>query len=81
MLYQPHHDAPPMLLVCGDVCSERVLKAMALGPVREPLETCPAPMMPAELRESMMAEFRAHVASQLEDVFQAANEPPPGVRP
>lgn len=79
MLYQPHGDAPPMLLVCGDACSARVREAMALGPVHEPLETSKVPPMPADVREAMMAEFRAHIASQLEeDPFPAANEPPPG---
>ncbi len=60
LLYQPHPDAPPGLHVCGEFCAARVRKAMAEGPVLEPLETGRAPMMDAEMRDHMLGAAMQH---------------------
>lgn len=56
VLYQPHQDAPAGLLVCSNACREKVQKAMAEGPVYEPLGMATNVMMTNEMREQMMTE-------------------------
>lgn len=56
VLYQPHVDAPAGLLACSDACRERLQKAMAEGPVYEPLETATNVTMSTEMREQMMVD-------------------------
>ena len=57
VLYQPHADAPAGLLVCSDGCREKVQKAMAEGPVCEPLKMATNVTMSTEMREQMMADM------------------------
>lgn len=76
MLYQPHADAPPMLLACGDPCVALVREAMVKGPVLEPLRPAAEPMMSAEMHMQMMEEFHQFLRDQLEEEFPSANDPP-----
>lgn len=74
VLYQPHQDAPPALLVCSSACFEEVRGAIAKGPVRQPLRVATDVMMPAELRETMISEAMQHAidSGRADDLFLAA---------
>jgi len=74
VLYQPHQDAPPALLVCSSACADEVRAALARGPVRQPLRVATGVMMPVELREAMIAEAMQHAidSGRADDLFLAA---------
>lgn len=65
LLYQPHDGAPPGLHVCSESCANQVREAMAKGPVHEPLQMGPPPMMDAGLRQQMMGELREEFEKNL----------------
>lgn len=70
VLYQPHPDAPPGLVVCSEDCSRKVQRAVQEGPVHEPLVMGKPPMMDAEVMRSMMEEVGAQLRNELESLPQ-----------
>lgn len=76
VLYQPHPDGPPGLHVCSDGCADRVRKAMARGPVLEPLEIASDfGMMPADVRESWERHVRESSAEMVGERMGSAMRP------
>lgn len=67
MLYQPHADAPPLLLGCGEACVGLLREAIQKGPVWEPLKTAENVLMPADVREAMLADVRAQLEAEVEE--------------
>jgi len=76
VLYQPHPDAPAGLLACSSACRERLQKAMAEGPVVQPLEIATNVPMMTHMREQMMDEAMLHAIDEgrLDDLFSEAVE-------
>jgi hypothetical protein len=76
VLYQPHSDAPAGLLVCSAACREKVQKAMAEGPVYEPLKAATNVPMMTDMREQMMEDAMLHAVEEgrLDDLFSEAVE-------
>jgi len=56
VLYQPHPEGPPGLLVCSGSCAAEVREAIGRGPVTAPLRMAAGVVMPMEMRQVMMDE-------------------------
>ena len=73
VLYQPHHDAPPGLHVCGELCADKVREVMKDKAITEPLEQGAPPPMSAAMMAAMMGEA---VSERIESVIGAVGLEP-----
>lgn len=70
LLYQPHQNAPPGLLVCSPACASAVREAMTDGPVHEPLKMGAPPPMPQEMKATMLREVIQGVIKEALDKLE-----------
>jgi len=70
LLYQPHADAPPGLLVCAPSCASAVREAMTDGPVHEPLKMGAPPPMPQKMKDVMLRDVIWGVIKEVLDKLE-----------